>query len=193
MKPDPRVFSHLARIFSYPDAETLTHLERLEELLEGQHERLNRLSRFADLIRLNGIRLLEEVFTQAFDLSTTNCLEVGWHLYGEDYKRGQFLVRMRAALAEKGIAESLELPDHLSHCLQLLSRLDDEDSEIFVGHFLQPAITRIVKGLPEENVYRGPIKLLYELLAEWAETEADLRTDPATQSSFELPVLNGSC
>src|SRR5262249_35690032 len=41
---------------------------------------------------------LEELYTRTFDLNPVCSLEVGWHLFGENYSRGEFLVRMRQEL-----------------------------------------------------------------------------------------------
>ena len=38
---------------------------------------------------------LEELYAATFDSSDDCALEVGWHLYGEAYQRGVFLVEMR--------------------------------------------------------------------------------------------------
>ncbi len=40
----------------------------------------------------------EELYTRTFDLNPVCALEIGWHLFGEDYERGAFLVRMRDQL-----------------------------------------------------------------------------------------------
>jgi len=42
-----------------------------------------------------------------FDINPACALEVGWHLFGEDYMRGQFLVRMREELSKYEIAGEL--------------------------------------------------------------------------------------
>ena len=49
---------------------------------------------------------LQELFTRTFDLNPACTLEIGWQLYGEDYRRGEFLVQMRQGLREKGLPES---------------------------------------------------------------------------------------
>ena len=93
-------------------------------------------------------------------MNTSCCLEVGWHLYGEDYHRGEFMVNMRQALAEENIAESAELPDHISHCLRLLPHLEDKDAQAFAQNYLSPAIKKVLAGLDQNNPYKNIIELL---------------------------------
>jgi nitrate reductase assembly molybdenum cofactor insertion protein NarJ len=93
-------------------------------------------------------------------MTRQRALEIGWHLYGEQYKRGEFLVRMRSLLRRHGIAESLELPDHLSHCLLLLPRLEEREAFQFVRGCLRPGLERIRQGFEPENPYRYAIESL---------------------------------
>ena len=48
---------------------------------------------------------LEELYTVSFDLSPVVTLEVGWHLFGEQYERGAFLARLRGELLARVRAE----------------------------------------------------------------------------------------
>ena len=50
-------------------------------------------------------------------------LEVGWHLFGEEYTRGLFLVRLRGEMRDRGIEESSELPDHVAHVLAVVAAM----------------------------------------------------------------------
>ena len=67
---------------------------------------------------------LEELYTRTFDINPVCSLETGWHLFGEDYNRGAFLVRMRGLLRQHGIEEGAELTDHLESALRVLSVME---------------------------------------------------------------------
>jgi len=90
---------------------------------------------------------LEELYTRTFDLNPACALEVGWHLFGENYSRGEFLVKMRGEMRRLGLRESTELPDHLAHVLAVLARLDPDQAEKFAGRFVLPALEKILAGL----------------------------------------------
>ena len=60
---------------------------------------------------------LEELYTRTFDLNPVCTPEVGWHIYGEQYRRGRFLVQARELLKIVGVDERGELPDHLMSLL----------------------------------------------------------------------------
>ena len=90
---------------------------------------------------------MQELYVQTFEFNPACTLEIGWHIFGENYERGEFLVRMREQLRRHGITESSELPDHLCHILPLLDRLEPEEAADLVGLFVLPALAKIKDAL----------------------------------------------
>jgi len=101
----------------------------------------------ADQLRYPDDPAMQELYVQTFVFNPACTLEIGWHIFGENYERGEFLVRMREQLRSHGIAESCELPDHLCHILLLLDRLDSEEAADLVGQFVLPALAKIKDAL----------------------------------------------
>lgn len=158
--PDKAADQAFARIFSYPDEDCYTWIRECGRLLCPDDSASQVFRRFADFALAAPLEELEELFVQTFEMTRQRALEIGWHLYGEQYKRGEFLVRMRSLLRRYGIAESLELPDHLSHCLLLLPHLEEREALQFVRSSLRPALERIRQGFEQENPYRYAIDAL---------------------------------
>ena len=93
-----------------------------------------------------------------FDSNAERALEVGWHLHGENYARGAFMVRMRQLLAQHGVEERTELPDHVSHVLPVLARADDELRVALARGVLLPALEKIAAGFGDgDNPYLGVV------------------------------------
>jgi nitrate reductase delta subunit len=65
---------------------------------------------FVSEIEKMGVTDLEEFYTRTFDINPVSALEIGWHLYGEQYERGAFLVKMRELSRTLGVEESTSLP-----------------------------------------------------------------------------------
>jgi nitrate reductase delta subunit len=186
---DISLFDHMAAVLSYPTEHLVGHGEALcrdERLTPEEHQHLHTFCVYARLAKRTEV---EELFTQTFDLNPACCLEVGWHLYGEEYERGAFLVNMRQALREEQIMEGLELPDHMSHCLRLLPRLDPDDAVVFARRYLRPALKKILKALDPANPYAGVLCVLETLLAR-RYGDAEVEKTPADPKIIELPVLN---
>ncbi|MCP3987340.1 MAG: nitrate reductase, partial [bacterium] len=114
----------LALFLDYPQAGQAEKLRAtLPELMTCSPSAGARLAAFMDHVEACALTEREELFTRTFDINPACTLELGWVLYGQDYARGAFLVKMRQMLVEHGIRESGELPDHLTHVLQLLGQL----------------------------------------------------------------------
>lgn len=125
----------------------------------------------------------EELFTRTFDFSPGNALEIGWHLFGDDYNRGALLVRLRDELARHDIPESWELPDHLMYVLPLVDRMTAEDAWSFSRACVLPAVDIVVSSLAEkQNPYESLLRCVALLL------DAEFGREQRTQVS--LPVLD---
>ena len=140
----------LTGLFEYPDDGYRARAEHCASAI-GSEE----LRAFARAIAELSTGELQELFIQSFDLNPASALEIGWHLFGEQYERGEFLVDLRGRLRAAGIAERGELPDHLLHVLPLMARLEAADAERFATRFLVPALEKIAAALPEGNPFRS--------------------------------------
>ncbi|MEW5983164.1 MAG: nitrate reductase molybdenum cofactor assembly chaperone [Acidobacteriota bacterium] len=159
--------AHLGSLVSYPDGDYRTRLDALLAGLAGDDpEAVRHLERFAE--RLDGLSTadLQELYTRTFDLNPLCALEVGWHLYGEDYQRGAFLVRMRKALRDHGIPEDGELPDHLASMLRLAARLEPDETARLTVHALLPALDKMLGSIEKaESPFLPLVTAIRHLLA----------------------------
>lgn len=165
MSERQHTFELFAQLLSYPDGGLDSGFRVLDSGSDPQSVFNNHL--YAFFSSTDGLLPadLEELYTRTFDINPITSLEIGWHLYGEAYERGAFLVTMRELLREHGIPESTELPDHLVHVLQLLGRMDDAERDAFTSMFLFPALKRMLEGFekqstPYEHVLRALLLFL---------------------------------
>lgn len=164
MRPSAAVHDALAELLEYPRD---GHGERVRELaaridaeLPGAADRLVLLAGVAD----QGLGAAEEAFVRTFDVSAERALEVGWQVFGEQYARGAFLVRLRERMRETGVAETTELPDHLTQVLRLLGRVSAEEAALLVSMTVTPALDRVRKDLGEGNPYAGLLDVVAQAL-----------------------------
>ncbi len=158
MEVRERSHTAIAGLLAYPDGEFRQRLDRCWELCADPQAAAH-LAGFDMVTRGLDLSDLEELYTRTFDFSPSCALEIGWHLFGEDYHRGALLVRLREELARHGIQESRELPDHLTHVLPLVDRMEPDEAARFVSACVTPAVKRILAGLegqqnPYERLFR---------------------------------------
>lgn len=136
------------RLVQYPGTDYVDDMRALAELAaQLGAESAADLRTFIASLEGRSVGELQELFTQTFDLTPTCALEVGWHLFGEEYERGAFLVDMREALRRHHVPEGTELPDHLGSLLALVVRLDAREAGTFVSRALLPAVDKMMQGL----------------------------------------------
>jgi nitrate reductase delta subunit len=166
----------LSRLVSYPCDGYMTDVEACAVGLSRIDPAVGAAFQpFADLLRGLSTEARQEIYTHTFDLNPVCALDVGWHLYGEQYERGAFMVRMRQALARHGIVENGELPDHLSHLLLLTSRLDDAEAAELVPDSLLPAIDKMLASLEKaETPFRALVATVRSVLVAHAAAMAEV-------------------
>ncbi len=158
------ILNLFADVLIYPQNSYKENAQELINSFEPDSAESEMMLPFSKYIGATDLAQIEELFTRTFDMNKTACLELGWHLYGEEYKRGEFLVKMRQALEEFHIPESVELPDHMSHCLKLLAVLEEEEAAIFAREYLGQALETIISGFDKDNPYYGLLLNLQTVL-----------------------------
>lgn len=154
-----------AALFEYPGDDYPARVARCAEALAEEHpDAAAALAAFSEQMAGCAVEAMQEQFIQTFDLNPSCALEVGWHLFGEQYERGEFLVKMRGLLRRFALAESRELPDHLAHALAVLGRMEAEEADEFAAACLHPAIEKMCAALAGKNY---PFEPMLEALFLW--------------------------
>lgn len=134
----------VARLLAYPDDGFDRLLAAVPELVAAQVPDAGApLQLFRDALAGLSPTDREELYTRTFDVNPACALEIGWHLFGEEYHRGALLVRLRDELRRHGIPEGTELPDHLLYVLPLLDRMDGDRADDFAACCVLPALEKM--------------------------------------------------
>ena len=131
----------------------------------------------------------QELYTRTFDLNPVCALEIGYHLFGENYKRGEFLANLRETEAPFDLGQEHQLPDYLPVLLRLLTRLDDKElHDSLISECLIPGIDKMLGSLKDtENPYRE----LLDVIRATLQLEVPVVSTPATTFNMRahLPVI----
>ncbi|MCG8448599.1 MAG: nitrate reductase molybdenum cofactor assembly chaperone [Pirellulales bacterium] len=190
-----RSLGTISRLLSYPDDHYVQFVELLYLLVQSDlPEAAKGMSAFGQFAERCDEHELEEAYTRTFDVNPSCALEIGWHLFGEDYTRGQFLVRMRGELAKYEIPESGELPDHLTHVLAVIAAMPDEEAHKFSHACVFPALYKMQAALDKnDSPYRHLIRCLVFVLEDYygASEPWDENDGKILRNSDAFPGQNG--
>lgn len=157
----------LAMMMRYPaDSYRKTFLHDTPSLTKQFPEEAKHLQNFIKHIEDSTTEELQELYTRTFDVQAICFLDIGYVLFGEDYKRGMFLVHMKREQAKAENDCGTEMPDHLPNVLGLLTKLKDKElAQEFTVTFFIPALEKMLTGFKEKgNVYSGPLKTILAIM-----------------------------
>lgn len=124
----PLHYSLLASLFDYPDAGFPDRVRQLRTHIAAEYPiALADLDQFIELLPEDNLLTMQELFTRSFDVQAIATLDIGYVLFGDDYKRGEMLANLNREHLAANNDCGTELADHLPNLLRLMDRLSDED------------------------------------------------------------------
>lgn len=149
----------LASMIDYPLPELPDRAQECAAAFEaGRSPGARDIERFARFVAQTDLNKLEELYTATFELSPVCYPYIGYQLFGDTYKRGEFLAQLNARYRENGFEAPGDLPDHLGAILRYLAHTWDAD---LVAEGAIPSLEKMVAQL-EANPY---VDLLRAILA----------------------------
>lgn len=153
-------YGKLADLFMYPENED--YIKKIKDihayLLETLPEAAEALQPFAEFTASSSLTEIQELFLRSFDLQAITTLDIGFILFGEDYKRGQLLVNLNTEHRSAGNECHTELADHLPNVLNLLSKMKDDNMrcEITV-RLLIPAVVKMIDEFSTDKIEKKDV------------------------------------
>jgi nitrate reductase delta subunit len=182
------LYSILADLLEYPGDDWAECLERAERLcLPGSSHSL--LREFLSDVQSTPVPLLQECYTRIFDLNPVCTLEVGYHLFGENYKRGLFLANLSETEKSHEVALNGQLPDYLPALLLLLDRLPEGELRTdLISQCMVAALEKMSQALSKsESPYAHLITFVHELLKSDADQSQTVSAAQAAYPSGGMP------
>ncbi len=146
-------YSVIADIFNYPDEQYPQRVRAVQNQLTSRWPRAAReLERFLELLPESNLVGMQELFIRSFDVQAVTTLDIGYVLFGDDYKRGELLSNLNREHVAAQVDCGHELADHLPNILRLLAKLNDTN---LIGELAREIIAPAVNKMIEEfNVKR---------------------------------------
>ena len=148
-------YGQLAGLLDFPSQGFPARGKALLNLLRANHpDAAVELERFLDAAPDDTLDL-QELHTRTFDVQSLTTLDVGYVLFGDDYKRGELLSNLNREHAQAGNDCRGELADHLPNVLRLIPKLKDRALlEELVRELLVPALMLMIREFDPQRIDR---------------------------------------
>ena len=161
------VYSDIARLFCYPKENYDVLINDLSSQIEVYG--INAVNLFipvAEHFVTNSLSELQEYYIRTFDVNATCYLDIGYVLFGEESKRGQFLLNMKSEQQKVNNDCGTEFADHLPNILTLMPLLEDAlFREELAVTILAPALKLMSDNFKStDNSYKNLIDILIIIL-----------------------------
>ena len=132
------IYTILARLLDYPDAELMASLPDIVKLLgedtSVRKQERDALTQLISWMQIHDLTGLQEEYVQTFDMTPEHDLHLTHHLFGDDSGRGPALIDLSEHYKAAGLeVEDNEIPDFLPLILEYVSTLDDMQARVFLG------------------------------------------------------------
>ena len=132
MTEDRRIYALFADLLTYPQEDPTEKARACLDLMRQHPTSAAAVQRFLEFAQRQDLGRLQELYTHTFDLNPVCSLYIGYHLYGESFRRGEYMVKLKGAYRARGLEPGNELPDHLTLILRYLSASPDASTALHV-------------------------------------------------------------
>lgn len=179
-------YTLLAELFRYPNQDIKATVIKIQDFLDKNYPNAGmEFNRFSEFIANSTYPQIEEIFQKTFHIQAICFLDLGYVIFAEDYKRGEFLVNMKAEQDKYQNDCEHELADNLPYVMRLLPmHKDDSFINELVVMIMIPALEKmlsefdaaktqirekvlnkkqkviIMEGIKDGNIYKNAISSL---------------------------------
>lgn len=140
-------YNLLANLFRYPDGSYQSNAKKCGDMLFVEYPEIYlETLPFFKFIEEEPLSKIEEVFSMTFHIQAICFLDLGYVLFAEDYKRGEFLVKIKEEQRKANNDCGNELADNLPNILTLMPKIRELDFlDEFAARIVKPALEKMLE------------------------------------------------
>ncbi len=150
-------YDRIAGLFIYPVDESYKDtVKSIYQYLQAEYpEAAADMEPFISYVGHSTFREMQELYLRSFDVQAITSLDIGYILFGEDYKRGQLLVHLNQEHKQAGNNCHTELADHLPNVLRLIARIrEDSLRDEIATRLVMPALRKMMREFTPEKLQK---------------------------------------
>jgi len=160
----------IADLFDFPDAAYPKKITKVIQSFKSIYPAAAaETAAFYEQLPKESVDRMQELYTRSFDVQAITTLDVGYVLFGDDYKRGEILSNLNREHNIFKINCGVELADHLPNVLRLLAKLEDEELiQDLIREIVAPAVLKMIREFDplrveaKNKLYKKHYKTLIE-------------------------------
>jgi len=156
---EKEIFLQIGKLLDYPTSHLEDQgVEAIQMVQAIAPEASVEIAEFVESAGRISLGRMEEIYTSTFDVSPTCYIFAGYMLFGESFKRGEFLVGLQEKYAERNFSRGKELADHLAVLFRFLATLDENEplrAELLEDCML-PVITKMLASFKSQTERENP-------------------------------------
>ncbi len=181
-------YNKIADLFRYPDENLVSNAKASLNIVQQSYPHmLEKMTAFLENIEKLNLKHQQEYFMKTFDVKAICFLDIGYMMFGEDYKRAQLLVNLQKEHAIADVDCGNELADHLPNVLCLLSKTQNTEFAEELGFIITMPTVRFMLTKFEniDNYYKDLLEVLVYML------QNDFKGDELKDFAFAEEKFNG--
>ncbi|MDE2028685.1 MAG: hypothetical protein KGJ11_09105, partial [Candidatus Omnitrophica bacterium] len=153
---DLQQYELLAELFKYPCEDFHKGLSLSLAVLQKKYPvAAQELQKFSDHLKPKGLEHIGELYTRSFEIQAITTLDVGYVLFGDDYKRGEILSNLVREHESVQNDCGIQLADHLPNLLCLMVKHKDfEFITDLVREILAPALKQMIDEFEPQRIHQ---------------------------------------
>ncbi len=148
-------YNKISELFIFPQKENyVNHVKEVQQYLNDTFLVSGKiLQPFTDVISSVSKYELEDLYLRSFEVQSITTLDIGYVIFGDDYKRGELLVNLNKEHQTYGIDCGNELADNLSNILKLINVIEDNELlDDLVNKIIVPALIKMIDGFGDNQI-----------------------------------------
>ncbi len=138
-------YKNISKIFDYPDDNYYNNvIEAINVISDKYPDAVKELRNFLELLPTKTSDL-QEIFMKSFEVQAVTSLDVGYVLFGDDYRRGAVLAKLSEEHTKTSNNCGQELADCLPNLLRLVPKIKDFETTFeLVTMLIAPAVEKMM-------------------------------------------------
>lgn len=149
-------YKSIAGLLDFPEEGYRDTVKKVQHFLDLRYPDEGVVFRpFSEFVKNESLEEIQELHTRSFEVQAITTLDLGYLLFGDDYKRAELLVNLSREHTAIGNDCGYELADHLPNVIRLIPMLKDDELKLeLLQKLIIPGLKKMIKEFNPENLHK---------------------------------------